>query len=419
MKKVIATLMVVLVLLAAFAACSKKAEEEPVSVEWWSLWEPGMADQMIADFEAVNPNIKIVRTQHGDPEIWDAMVVAIATRSGPDIFFNWTGPYQESFYRKGGAISLNDYSKQYGWSDKLYPAAVEPCTYDGNLTLIPYSFSVMGIVYKKSTFEQFGIKVPTTYGELSAACDTFVKNGVLPYSIGGIDAWHTMRWADALLEQYCGPEMHDKLNDINDTSVSWNCPEVIAAFTELSTWISRGWVDPNFAGVAEAESYTPIFNGQAAMNVNGDWAEFNIRNAELNSADFGIFPFPRDGGKGRLGRVVSGVGLCDFNGKKATDAAAKFVDFLLKPESVNKYIPMTGDLSGVKGVPVDPSAAILQQSVKLMDECDMYPPTDGILPEETVDVYLRLCTEIILGTTSPEAAAQRMADSIDSVRAKK
>ncbi|MCL2867567.1 MAG: ABC transporter substrate-binding protein, partial [Clostridia bacterium] len=364
-------------LVPIFGGGNAQSKAANVSIEWWSLWDADIADQIIADFQAANPNITVVRTQHGDPEIWDAMVVATATKSGPDIFFNWTGPYQKSFYQKGSAISLNDYAKQYGWTDRFIPAAAEAGTYDGNLTLIPYQFNGMGLIYKKSVFAQYGMKEPTTYTELSAMCDKFVANGILPFSIGGIDPWHAMRWADALLDQYCGPALHDKLNDIDDTSVSWNCPEVIAAFTELSKWVPRGWVDSNFAGVAEADSYMPLYNGKAAMNLEGDWAEQNIKQAGFDSADYGFFLFPRDGGKGRLQRVVSGVALTGFNGKEKTDTAAKFIDFILKPDSVNKYISLMGSLSGIKGAPIDPSASILQQVSKLLPVSEMMPPTDG------------------------------------------
>ena len=418
MKKLIVLVLISLILTGTLMAGGNKQPSVPtVSVEWWNLWDPDIADGIIADFEAENPGIKINRTQHGDPGIWEAMVVATATRSGPDIFFNWSGDYQESFYKKGGTISLNDYARQYGWNDRLYPAATKDVTYNGNLTLIPYGSNAVGIVYKKSTFAQYGIKEPTTYAELSAVCDTLVKNGVLPFSIGGIDTWHTMGWTDAVLEQYCGPTLHDRLNDVNDTGVSWNCPEVIAAFTELSTWISRGWVDPNFAGIAEADAFMPIYAGRAAMNVTGDWSESSVNEAGFNSADFGFFPFPRDGGPGRLVTFVAGVALCDFNGKERTDAAAKFIDFLLKPSSVNKYIPLMGTLSGVKGAPVDASAAILQQVNKYMAERDSYAPSDGILPTETVDVYLRIIAEVMLGTLSPANAAQQMANSMASARA--
>ena len=396
---------------------SQSKAASSISIEWWNLWDPDVADGVIADFQAANPNIKVTRTQHGDPEIWDAMVVATATKAGPDIFYNWSGPYQKSFYEKGSAISLNDYAKQYGWNDRLYKAATDQVVYDGNLTLIPYGFNAVGVMYKKSIFSQFGLKEPTTYAEMAALCDTLVKNGIVPFSIGGLDTWHTMGWTDAVLEQFCGPELHDKLNNVEDTSVSWNCPQVIAAFTEMSKWISRGWVDANFAGVSADEANMPVFTGKAAMNVTGDWTQSAITDAGFNSADYGFFPFPRDGGKGRLVTFVSGVALTNFNGKEKTDAAAKFIDFMLKPESVNKYIPLMGTLSGVKGAPIDPSAAFLQLVNKYMAVSDVYPPTDGILPEAPVDVYYRLGTEIVLGTTSPADAAKQMADSIDTSRA--
>ena len=302
-KRTIAVFMAALMLFTAAAVWGGgKSQKGPAvtTVEWWSLWEPDIADLMIADFQAQNPGIKINRTQHGDPGIWEAMVVATATRAGPDIFFNWSGAYQASFFRRGGAISLNDYSKKYGWGSRLGSAATAGVTYNGNLTLIPYGFNAVGILYKKSTFAKYGVKEPTTYAELAAVCDLFVKNGVVPFSIGGIDTWHTMGWVDAVLEQYCGPVLHDKLNNVNDRSVSWNCPEVIAAFTELSKWISRGWVNPNFAGIAEADSHMPIYTGAAAMNVTGDWSEFSIKDAGFDSAEFGFFG--RD--SGTIGTVL-------------------------------------------------------------------------------------------------------------------
>ena len=418
MKKSIVLVLISLILVGTLmTACSKKQAEPIVTIEWWTIWEPDFADAMIADFEAENPNIKVNRTQHGDPGIWDAMAVATATKAGPDIFFNWNGNYQESFYRKGGAISLDDYSKQYGWGDRFLPSAAEVSSYDGHLILIPYLFNAVGVVYKKSTFEQYGLKEPTTYAELSTVCDTLAKNGVLPYSIGGMDSWHTACWTYGVFEQFCGPELHDRLLDFMDTGVSWDCPEVIAAFTEMSTWISRGWVDPNFAGVAEADAFMPIYAGRAAMNVTGDWAEEVVRDAGFDTADFGFFPIPRDSGPGRMGVFTAGVGLTGYNGKERTDAAAKFIDFMLKPAAVDKFIPLKGSLSGIKGAPIDPSAAIVQQVAKYMAERGSYPVPDGILPEETIEVYYRTSTEVILGTMSPQEAARLMADSIESARA--
>ena len=417
-KRVIATLLAALLLLVTAVGCSgSPSSGKDMTIEWWNLWDPEIADQMIADFEAEFPNIKINRTQHGDPGIWEAMVVATATRSGPDVFFNWSGAYQQSFFRKGGAISLNEYSAQYGWDKRLSAAAADLVTYDGHLTLIPYSFGAVGVVYKNSTFEQFGLSEPTSYAEMTMVCNTLVENGVLPYVIGGIDTWHTMGWVDAVLEQFCGPELHDRLNDIEDTGVSWNCPEVIAAYAELSEWVSRGWVNPNFAGVGESETLMPIFDGSGAMNVTGSWQEGSITDAGFDTADFGFFPFPRDGGEGRLATFVDGLALCDFNGKDATDAAAEFLNFLLLPESVDKYITIMGIFSGVNDAPIADSAALLHQISGYMVTRDAYDPSDGILPEEVVDVFLSQCAEVILGSLSPEEAALRMANAMDSARA--
>ena len=67
-------------------------------------------------------------------------------------------------------------------------------------------------------FEEYGIKVPTTLAELETACDTLVENGVTPFAAGA--GANIMRYAEALLEYYCGAEEHDSLLSLRQTGAN-------------------------------------------------------------------------------------------------------------------------------------------------------------------------------------------------------
>ena len=419
-SKIIALTLATLMLLTLLAGCGEGGGGgggDKVTVEWWSLWDAEIDEVMIADFEAEFSDIEIIRTQHGDPGIWEAMVVAIATGVGPDLNFNWSGAFNEMFYRNGGNISMNPYAEEYGWFDMLVPGAMEIVTYDGNLSLIPYQMNAMGLVYKKSTFEQYGLSEPNNYAELANICDTLAANGVVPFSIGGKTNWHAMRWLDAIVDVFAGPEMHDRLKNMDDTSVTWESPEAIAAFQEITEWLDRGWIDPNFLGVDEGETYMPIYTGDAGMNIQGDWVEGNIRDAGFDSNDFGYFPFPGKNGMGRLSAFVSGIALTNFNSDEATDAGAQFLNFIIQDEQVAKYIPMFGCLSGVKSAPVDPSANILNIVLDYLGRCGTILPGDQAFPNETIEVFLNLSQELLSAQTTPEDAGRRVEESLASARA--
>src|SRR5208283_5586525 len=50
-----------------------------------------------------------------------------------------------------------------------------------------YAFT--GVFYNKDLFSRYGVKVPTTWSQLVAACDTFKKNKISAMTAGGKDGW--------------------------------------------------------------------------------------------------------------------------------------------------------------------------------------------------------------------------------------
>src|SRR5690349_18909684 len=65
-------------------------------------------------------------------------------------------------------------------AETLVPGAIEQGTYDGKPFAMNYSFTVFGLGYIKKLFDTKGWKIPTTWADFTALCDTIKGAGLTP-----------------------------------------------------------------------------------------------------------------------------------------------------------------------------------------------------------------------------------------------
>ena len=70
------------------------------------------------------------------------------------------------------------------WKDSFYPACYSAFTYGEAQFALPTRFDSQVFVYKKSVFEQYGLKEPKTWDDLMKICETLKENGVIPFILG-------------------------------------------------------------------------------------------------------------------------------------------------------------------------------------------------------------------------------------------
>ena len=212
-------------------------------------WEP-----VLAAFEEKYPNIDVVfeSTSGSGAAVYpDMLKTAIASGSPPDVFHMWGGSIAQPFINAGQVMDLATYYEKYGWNDRFAPWVIDRISYDGKLYGIPLHALGMGFWYRTDIFEQNGWTVPTTFAEQEALCGAMKDAGMYCVSIGGKYGWHTMRILDYFLEYTCGPELHDKLNRLEER---WDQQCVIDAYATFQKWIDNGWVVPDFLTVSPDDS---------------------------------------------------------------------------------------------------------------------------------------------------------------------
>ncbi|HEY8663038.1 MAG TPA: extracellular solute-binding protein [Propionibacteriaceae bacterium] len=328
---------------------------------------------------------------------------------GPDVWRIWGGSIGAPYAKAKQALDLSPYYAKYGWDSKISKAAVAGMTFNGVKSGVPYIIRGVGGWYNKSLFTKAGITAPAkSYAELEANNDKLVAAGITPLGTGGKFGWHIMRLFEYLLEHSAGPDLHDKLLV---GSSSWDCPEVVAAFTLFKKWQDKKWVPEGALGLDPADIEPAYVQGKTAYTIAGAWTEPQaIQAAKVDEAGFGVFAFPTDKTPMRHSGWVEGLMI---NAKSPNpDLAAAFVDFFVSvPEQ--KELQITS--STVIGAEPDTTAYPLSvEWAKGPGQDPFYTIQDQAFPKLQADGYFAIQSEVLQGISTPQVAAKKMQDVIKS-----
>ena len=128
-------------------------------------------DQIVAAFEAENPNIKVTQIAQDDDLYEDTgLITLLQSNDPPDIFFEFGGERVASNAANGFAADLTEALTEENWQDSFIEAAWSApagTMVDGRVYMIPTNLDVTTVIwYDKATFDEFGLSEPETWTEL-------------------------------------------------------------------------------------------------------------------------------------------------------------------------------------------------------------------------------------------------------------
>jgi len=393
------------------------AQDAPEEVHVWVLTFAGGSvidawEDVIADFEAANPDVKIVLEERSTDAHKDALRVVAGTEAAPDIYFMWAGlGLGGEFVSLGVSDSLDAEYESLGWSDRFLATSISKTQYDGVHMAVPYTVHGMIVYYRLDSFEQAGITAePQTYEELIAANDALIAAGIQPFAFGGSVNWHVMRLLDSLVETTCGAETHDALKAM---TVSWaEEPCATEAFEELARWNDSGYLGQNYMGINNDDSALQVYVGQAAMFLEGDWMVQAIEDQGEDLANYGMFPFPT--GTDRL--YAFAENLYVTAGSPHREAAIRFLDYLSSTEEQQEHLGVFGAISVNQEVeyPADRRPLDVEWSDIFAQFSEVYEPGDQAFPLAVNTEYWRIQNGVLTGELAAADAAGLLQDFIDN-----
>ena len=178
-----------------------------------------------------------------------------------------------------------------GWDAALPQAVTDFTKGDGHYVSVPTNVHRTDMIWaSKAAFDKIGAAYPTTWEELNALAPRFVEAGIIPLAHGG-QAWQEAYMFEAVAAGVGGAEFYRKaLVDLDDSTLRG--PEMVAVFTELAAL--RGMVDKNAPGRDWNLASAMVINGEAAMQIMGDWAKGEFTNAGKKPGDdYACIPVPK------------------------------------------------------------------------------------------------------------------------------
>jgi raffinose/stachyose/melibiose transport system substrate-binding protein len=188
---------------------------------------------------------------------------------------------------QGGYVDLTDQA----FMKKYNPTVLDQIKYKGKNYTVPTGLSYYsGMFYNKKILADNGIKIPTTWSELIAACDTLKAKGIVPLGIGGKDSAGLNMLGVAQTLYPTAQVKEDLAKGLYDGSVKLNVDTQLKVLQQVQKLYS--YAEPNFAGVSYATMTSDFVNGKFAMMSDGTWNTTTIQQAGGSKLDFGYFPLP-------------------------------------------------------------------------------------------------------------------------------
>ena len=183
---------------AIAGAVTRPAIAKPVTVRWWHHFDNPQASpaELIARFEAANPDIKIVAESipwGGGNDYYARLFAAVIAGNAPDcamVKLNNLSRLMEM-----GALEPLDeriaaWPERADISDAIWSINKAP---DGRRYYLPLQYVVIYLYYRADLFAAAGLQPPTSFDDFAAAAKALTKDGVFGFGMrggaGGYDNW--------------------------------------------------------------------------------------------------------------------------------------------------------------------------------------------------------------------------------------
>ncbi len=313
-----------------------------------------LLDAINKKFEEKYPNITIENEMAPSDQFDTVIKTKLASGDIPDIFGIRPGTSSKSLVDAGYLMDLSNEP----WVSHIQPALKPSLTYGGKVYGIPLENNFIATVYNKKMFDELGLKIPTTWNEFTAVCDTLKKAGKIPMALGLKTPYvnqlvpYTLA---ATIVNKADPELNNKITEGKAKFAGSAWKTVMDQVLEMK---SKGYFNADAMGSTYDQAVQLFTTGKAAMITNGNWVLGSIVAANPNM-QLGVMPIPATNNPDET-RVVSAlvVAMGASAKTKYPQEVKEYLEFLASPGTLNAYLKGRGALSPFDNVTISPNPAM-------------------------------------------------------------
>ncbi|WP_066174980.1 ABC transporter substrate-binding protein [Bacillus marinisedimentorum] len=318
---------------------------------WWTgAGEEDGLKALIELFKEKHPDIEVENAAVAGGAGTNAKAVLASRMQGddPPATFQVHGGAElnEGWVAADKMEPLNDLYEEQGWNDKFPKELIDMVSKDGNIYSVPVNIHRGNVLwYNKKVFEENGVEPPTTFDEFFQVADKLQENGVTPLALGDKEPWTATHLFETVLLGELGPDDYNKLWTGELSFKDDKVVEAVETFKKMLGYINKDHSSRNWQDASQL-----VANGDAAMNVMGDWAKgyfVNDLNLKVNE-DFGYVPTPNT--EGTFMVITDTFGLP--KGVSNPDDVKKFLAVLGSVEGQDAFNPLKGSIPARKDADV-------------------------------------------------------------------
>ena len=390
------------------------AQDVTLNIESWrnddiAVWQ----ETLIPAFEQANPGIKVVFSPTAPADYNAVLNSKLDAGSAGDLIT--CRPFDASLelYDKGQLADLTSLASMANFSDVAKSAWQ---TDDGAATFcVPMASVIHGFLYNADAFAELGIEPPATEAEFYAALDKIKADGTyVPMAMGTVDQWEaaTMGYQNIGPNYWKGEEGRKAL--IEGTQKLTDEPWV-APFVQLAKW--KDYLGDGFEAQTYPDSQNLFTLGRAAVYPTGSW-EIGVFNPQVSFKMGAFSPPVQNAGDECYISDHTDIAL-GMNAKTAhPEEAKKFLEWVGSPEFATLYANALPGFFSLNSTPVEMEDPVARQFVSWREKCKpTIRSTYQILSRGTPNLEnetWNASANVIRGTETPKAAAQRLQEGLAS-----
>lgn len=324
----------------------------------------------IAEFEKANPDIKIEPDFIQNANYTAGIKARILGGEQMDVFDTWSPSLFVEFSKLGKDVYLDLTGSDF--LNEFLPAALKPVTVDGKVLGAPEVMHTDGLLYNKTMFDNKGWKVPQTWTEFLALCETIKKDGIIPVAMDS-EWWVPQFFFGSIIS--CNGGDAAWTAKLEKGEVKATDPILVDALQKHRMLADKGYLPKDWTGMKHEQSKDLVGQGKAAMIITGTWDIPSIMERDKNmDVDFMIVPGD-DSGK-PVANINVGCYRVINSKTKYPEQAKKFVAFMNGKANQEKLAQGAKAVPSVKGAELlDPVSKKIAAVVTRPDATLYWPHT--------------------------------------------
>ncbi len=389
----------------------------PTVVNWWHIGTAANDRAMYQGFAdaymKLHPDVQVQITVLENEAYKAKLTTVMQSGDPPDLFHSWGGGVMAEYAKAGLLRDISKFVKGTSFGSSMAPGVWQVYSYDGKNYGVPFDMGAITFWYNKDLLAKAGYKTfPADWDGFVAMVKKIKSAGITPIALGGGDKWPAMHmWSYIALRLGGGQLFQDTFTGKN--TKGFEDPTFIKAGQMLADLAALKPFQDGFLGATYPDEAALVGNGQAAMELMGQWAPNVEKDSSSSKAGIGdalaTAPFPAiRGGKGKITELIGG-GNGYAVGKNAPDAAVDFLMFMTSKENNIQNAQISGIIPTVKGAEVgvkDPNAKLVKAIVDKTNFFQLY--LDQFLSPAAGGTVNDSIQTILAGTATPAQAMAKI-----------